>query len=98
MKLPIVVHEAADAEINEAAAFYDIESHGLGDSFLDEIAKSLDQIVEFPESATLLTDTVRKKVLANFPYSVLYDICRQQIRVLAIAHHKRRPFYWHSRE
>jgi len=37
MRLPVRIHEAAEAEIQEAADFYDIESLGLSAEFAGEI-------------------------------------------------------------
>jgi hypothetical protein len=36
-------------------------------------------------------------LLARFPYSILYRVRADHIRVLAIAHQNRRPFYWRGR-
>jgi hypothetical protein len=41
---------------------------------------------------------VRTKVIAAFPYSLMYTVLDDSVLVLAIAHHRRRPFYWHGRE
>jgi len=35
--------------------------------------------------------------VARFPYAVLYSIVGDQIRVMAVAHDRRRPFYWSGR-
>ncbi len=35
MTLRVLIHETAEAEINEAADFYDIQAPGLGTVFLD---------------------------------------------------------------
>jgi len=91
------IHEAAEAEINEAADFYDIESPGLGSVFIDEIQRAIKNIVDFPDAAPLLRGRVRKRIMAKFPYSLVYSVRRDEIRVLAVAHHKRRPFYWRGR-
>ena len=40
------IHEAAEAEINEAADFYDLESPGLGGVFLNEIQRAIESISE----------------------------------------------------
>lgn len=97
MTLSVFVHEAAEAEINEAADFYDIESPGLGGAFIDEIDRAICHIIKFPGAAPVAASQVRKKVLLRFPYSMLYSVSSDEIRVLAVAHQKRRPFYWHGR-
>ena len=91
------IHEAAEAEINEAADFYDAESPGLGDVFIDDIERAIARISEFPEAAPLVRGRVRKRIIAKFPYSLVYSVRGDQIRILAVAHLKRRPFYWRGR-
>ena len=91
------IHEAAEAEINKAADFYDLESPGLGSVFIDEIQKAIERIAEFPEAAPLIRERVRKKALIKFPYSLVYSIRQDEIRILAVAHQKRHPFYWRER-
>jgi plasmid stabilization system protein ParE len=91
------IHEAAEAEINEAADFYDIESSGLGSVFIDEIQRAIVNISEFPEVAPLIRGRVRKRPIAKFPYSMVYSVRPNEIRILAVAHQKRRPFYWRGR-
>jgi len=44
MRLPVRIHEAAEAEIQEAADFYDIESLGLSAEFADEIEHAVEHI------------------------------------------------------
>ena len=39
-------HEAAEVELNEAADFYDIESPGLGNAFIDESESALGAIAQ----------------------------------------------------
>ena len=93
----ILIHEAAESEIDEAANFYDIASPGLGSVFIDEIEHTIQSISEFPEAAPLVRGRVRKRIVTKFPYSLIYSVRPDQIRVLAVAHHKRRPFYWRGR-
>jgi len=95
---PVVkIHEAAEAEINEAADFYDIESPGLGTVFIDEIQRAIGNISLHPEAYTLIQSRVRRTILNKFPYSLIYSVRSNEIRILAVAHQKRRPFYWHRR-
>ncbi|MEN6334729.1 MAG: type II toxin-antitoxin system RelE/ParE family toxin [Phycisphaerales bacterium] len=93
----LVIHEAAEAELNEAADFYDLRSSGLGSAFIDEVHYAIGKIAEFPEAAPLIQDRVRRRHIARFPYSLIYSVRRDEIRVLAVAHQRRRPFYWRSR-
>jgi plasmid stabilization system protein ParE len=93
----ISIHEIAETEINEAADFYDLESPGLGNVFIDEIQRAIQSIVEFPAAAPLVRGRVRKRIVSKFPYSLVYAARENEVRILAVAHHKRRPFYWRGR-
>jgi toxin ParE1/3/4 len=65
--------------------------------FIDEIQRGIRAIAEFPESGPLMRGKVRKRPIAKFPYSLIYSIHLEKIRILAVAHQKRRPFYWRGR-
>lgn len=97
MTLVFKIHEAAEVEINEAADFYDIESPGLGTVFIDEIQRAIGNISRHPEAYALIQGRVRRTILNKFPYSLIYSVRSNEIRILALAHQKRRPFYWHKR-
>jgi len=97
MSPTLSIHEVAEAEINEAADFYDLESAGLGNVFIDEIQRALQSIIDFPDAAPLIQVRVRKRQVSKFPYSLMYSARENEIRILAVAHHKRRPFYWRGR-
>ncbi|HEY9073765.1 MAG TPA: type II toxin-antitoxin system RelE/ParE family toxin [Desulfobaccales bacterium] len=97
MNFSVRFHPDADAEINEAAAFLDIESPGLGLAFLDDLEHAIEVIVSHPVAAPILRGRLRRKVLRKFPYSIIYSIVGEEIRILAVYHQRRRPFYWHPR-
>lgn len=93
----ITFHHEADAEVNESARYYEMRSEGLGFSFLLELETTIDIIAENPEAYQRIGDEVRKKALKRFPYNVIYAVEPDRIRILAVAHQKRRPYYWQSR-
>jgi toxin ParE1/3/4 len=93
----LCIHESAEIEINEAADFYDLENPGLGSVFLDEVERGLESILNFPDAFENVRGGVRKKLLTRFPYTLVYSVRDNEIRLLAVAHQKRRPFYWRSR-
>lgn len=91
-------HPLAEQELNEAASYYNTVSPGLGTTFLDEVERAVKQILEHPEAAPQVNRVVRRKLVRRFPYSVMYSIQTDTIRILAIANQKRRPFYWRGRK
>ncbi len=90
-------HPAADAEITDAAQYYETRVPGLGADLLDEIERALSQISAHPEACQRVGNRVRRKLLWRFPYRLIYAIYSDRIRVVAFAHQKRRPFYWRKR-
>ena len=93
----ITFHEDADAELIESARYYEERARGLGHSFLAVVKTAADLIQANPEAFPLIGNEVRQKLLYRFPYSLLYVIESDRIRILAVAHEKRRPGYWFYR-
>jgi len=90
-------HTEAEAEVNEAADFLDRESTGLGEVFLDDLRHAIDLVASHPEIAPSVKGRVRRTPLRKFPYSLIYSVAGEEIRILAIMHQHRRPFYWRHR-
>lgn len=88
----------AREELLETILYYESESQGLGTAFLAAVQKGIDQLLAFPESAPVLYGKVRRKPLRRFPYSLLYSIPGQEIRILAVMNQKRKPMYWWGRK
>lgn len=97
MSLPVVFHELAEEELNEAAAYYAEARPGLGEAFLNEARRAVEALSGSPLAGTVVDRDVRWWLLSRFPYSILYRVRPDHIRVLAIAHQKRRPLYWRGR-
>ncbi len=94
----ITFHEDADSEAHEAALYYEERATDLGLAFLDEIEKSSQRILANPLAYQRVGGEVRQAPVARFPYSILYVIePDEHIRVIAVAHQKRRPGYWRER-
>ena len=97
MNLRVTFHTDAEQELYEAAGYYNAETPGLGNSFLDDVEHAIGQLVQYPESAPLVNKLVRRKPLRRFPYNVMYTVLPDAIRIVAVANQKRRPFYWRGR-
>jgi hypothetical protein len=90
------LHPDADAEVNEAARYYESREPGLGD-LVGEVERALDQILTNPEASQRIGRRVRRKSLWRFPYNLIYAVYPERIRIVEFAHQKRRPFYWRKR-
>ena len=91
------VHEDADRELKDAADYYDHESPGLGSVFIDEVERAYGRIRSSPLAAEEVDPGIRRLVLARFPYNLIYEIDETSAPVLAVAHQRKRPYYWCSR-
>ena len=98
MSRPASFHRLAEIELFEAITYYANVGNELAAAFVAEAQAALGSILAFPESAPLVGKTVRRKQLRRFPYALLYAIRPAEIRVLAVANLKRRPFYWRGRK
>jgi len=94
--------DEAEAELRAAARWYEERQAGLGTEFLVAVDAALDRIVRFPSTGSpvprLPVDLpVRRAPVKRFPYQVIYLHLKARVRVLAIAHDRRRPGYWKDR-
>ena len=49
MSLPLRVRPEAAQDLEDAAAWYEEQSRGLGQEFLDEVRRALERVAEHPE-------------------------------------------------
>lgn len=101
MKVVRLSPEAVD-ELVEAAVWYRARQPGLELEFLAEVDRVLPLIRNSPASFPRLLDVpedlvIRRALLPRFPYAVIFMDLGTQVRVLAVAHAKRRPGYWLDR-
>lgn len=94
---PIVFHPRAVSELTEAVEFYEGRSSGLGRTLLEEVERALELVAAAPEAHALVGKRTRRMPLWRFPYNLIYAVYSDRIRIVALAHQKRRPSYWQSR-
>ena len=95
--IPHRFHPDADAELAEAALFYESRMPGLGKSLAAEVERTIALLCDFPDAGTPVFADVRRAVVARYPYSIVYRHRAASIEILALAHQRRRPGYWHRR-
>jgi len=84
----------AEMEFREAARFYEDRAPGLGFAFVTEVHRATNMLLTQPLIGAPLVDDLRKYVLRRFPYNLIYADAADTLIIVALAHHKRRPFYW----
>lgn len=94
-------HPLARRELFEASAFYEGESQGLGEVFLDAVQHGVGRLESHPRAGRRVLGETRRYLVSRFPYSIFYrmeqDEEEELVFILAIAHDKRRPRYWAKR-
>jgi plasmid stabilization system protein ParE len=97
VSLPIIFHLAARAEFHQAHAWYEKQRSGLGEEFSERVHEQLSQIAASPESHQCVYKDIRRAVVRRFPYTILYRIKPNQVRVIAVFHGRRDPAIWQAR-
>jgi toxin ParE1/3/4 len=93
----IIFHPLAEQELLDAVSYYEEQETGLGLDYLGEVEHAVNFLMRYPEAGSKVRGSIRRLTLPKFPYSLLYRVSKEQIRVLAVAHHKRKPQYWVDR-
>ena len=93
----LTYHPDAEAELIEAAQFYERNVRALGGQFLDAADLAICLIQDAPERWSIIEEEVRQYLMSRFPYSIYYRIRSDEIRILAVKHHSRHPDYWRYR-
>jgi toxin ParE1/3/4 len=94
-----ILHPAARRELEEAIDHYDAERQGLGREFREEVQRVLALLTKFPRIGHPVRGSVRRMMLSRFPYHIYYRLLESgNLRILAVAHNRRRPEYWGGRQ
>lgn len=97
------IHPAAEQEAEEAAEWYGVQVPALAVEFARQYALAVDWIAEKPrmyapaEDGPPGVECRNLTHLGRFPYRVVYAIVGDEIFIVAVAHHNRRPGYWRDR-
>jgi toxin ParE1/3/4 len=82
----------ADLELTDGAVLYAREGGAdLGFAFIAEFERALELLCAYPQLGAWWRNRRR------FPYSIIYYTKADELRVVALAHHRRKPEYWAGR-
>jgi plasmid stabilization system protein ParE len=85
-------------ELEEARSWYEDHAVQLGTEFIDEVERAVRSIQESPERLPTYIKGIRRFLVHRFPFGVIYRYNKSKIQIIAVAHLRRRPFYWKSRK
>ena len=93
------LHPEVQEDLREAAKFYRDRAGGsLVQSLFAEFERSVSLLLQHPRLGALWRLGKRRLIIQRFPYSIIYTIAGEEIRILAVAHQSRRPGYWRGRK
>lgn len=85
--------ERAQIELEESSIWYEEQSAGLGDRFIDAVHKKPDLVVQNPEFFPKKTSKYREAVLETFPFSIIFRFDKKNnlVTIISIFHNSRNP-------
>ena len=87
----------AEAELAEAALYYDTREPGLGRMFVDAVCDVTADLQQNPGRWAFVEPPVRGCRVWPYPYRLLYRELPDRLQIIAVVHLSRRPGYWKDR-
>ena len=94
---PVEFHPEATAELDAAVGYYEQCAPGLGVDLRKEVEAATQKIQAAPLRWMQFSKRTRRFLIRRFSYQVIFIVLTDKILIVAVAHGKRRPGYWHGR-
>ncbi len=95
--MTLVIEPSAQADIGDAALWYEQQAPGLGLEFVRIVDASLAEIARSPLRFPEVHRGAHRALLRRFPYAVIFIVRDQSVHVLACQHQRRDPLSWQRR-
>lgn len=92
----VIVRSGAEADIREAALWYESQRPGLGSEFTLRFDALVERIAESPLQCPEIGSGVRRALLGRFPYAVYFVVAPSPV-IIAVLHQRRHPDTWKQR-
>jgi toxin ParE1/3/4 len=92
----LIIRAEAEADISDAATWYNNRQSGLGKEFLEQVEISLNRAKENPYLYQCLRrrPDVRRVLTHRFPYRIFFVLRPDAIMVFRVLHHLRHDREW----
>ena len=88
----------AELELTESAAYYAKHANvEVAAAFITEFDRSANLLAANPGLGSIWRGRIRRLPLRRFPYSIVYYLREADVRILAVAHQRRKPGFWKGR-
>lgn len=94
MVRPVEVHPDAILEAQAAYRWYVDRNNAAAEAFLAELDRAVELISENPMRWPIHLHGAGHFLLRRFPYGVIYRELAENLPIVAIAHGRRKPWYW----
>ncbi len=94
---PVRFHPDAEAEMIEAAAYYESQQADLGRRFLAAVQDAVNRVTVQPHLYPIVDPDVRRCLTKTFPFGVLFRERPEGFVIMAVMHLHRDPDYWRER-
>ena len=98
MSYTVRILTPADADVVEAALWYEAEAAGLGTEFMEAVNRAAQQLAHHPEIHRIRFADVRRAPVDRFKfYGLYYLIQAGEVWVIAVYHGRRNPRWLRER-
>jgi toxin ParE1/3/4 len=80
---------AVEADVAEAAEWYETQRLGLGQRFISTVQSADKLLLDNPRRYSVRFTDVRRLNLADFPYGIFFFLDEDVIVILAVLHNRR---------
>jgi plasmid stabilization system protein ParE len=90
---------AARDELAAAVDSYETDYPGRGIRFAGAVARTATSAAAAPLAGTAVPEVpealgLRRRIIQGFPFTLIYRVVGDTLRIEAVAHTRRRPGYW----
>jgi plasmid stabilization system protein ParE len=97
MNRQVILHPAAEEEIDQALAWYAERSAIAARAFVRELIEMVRLAAMSPETWPISYGNTRRIVFPRYPLDPVFRVSDDAVQIVAVAHHRRRPAYWLNR-
>jgi plasmid stabilization system protein ParE len=97
MPKPVEFLEGAREDFDESFDYYRARSAGAAIGFTAAVDEAIDHILANPGRFPFAYGGCRYVALHRYPFRIVFRDETARVVIVAVAHAKRRPDYWHGR-
>lgn len=92
--MKIEYHPSIHTELEEVRDYYESQSRGLGQDFVNEFERQILKVAAMPERWMIVHGDLRRSLMKRFPYVIFFRMVNNGgIRVTVLKHEKRHPSF-----